>query len=49
MFEGFKHVQIQTSDAEVSNIVAADPMNCGHYMQEEMPDLIYDHFTKFFV
>jgi haloacetate dehalogenase len=31
-----------------SNIVAADPMNCGHYMQEEMPDQIYDHFTRFF-
>lgn len=32
-----------------SNIVASDPMNCGHYMQEEMPDKIYEHFTKFFV
>jgi haloacetate dehalogenase len=32
-----------------SNIVASDPMNCGHYMQEEMPDRIYDHFVKFFV
>jgi len=32
-----------------SNIITADPMNCGHYMQEEMPDQIYDHFTKFFV
>ncbi len=32
-----------------SNIVASDPMNCGHYMQEEMPDQIFDHFSKFFV
>ena len=31
-----------------ANIVATDPMDCGHYMQEEMPDRIYDHFTKFF-
>lgn len=30
------------------NIVAWDPLDCGHYMQEEMPDRIYDHFTKFF-
>jgi len=21
---------------------------CGHYMQEEVPDLVYDHFIKFF-
>jgi haloacetate dehalogenase len=21
---------------------------CGHYMQEEVPDLVYDHFVKFF-
>jgi hypothetical protein len=31
-----------------SNIVVTDPMECGHYMQEEMPDRIYDHFSKFF-
>jgi haloacetate dehalogenase len=31
-----------------SNIVASDPMHCGHYMQEEMPDQIYAHFTAFF-
>jgi len=32
-----------------SNIVTWEPLPCGHYMQEEMPDQIYDHFTKFFV
>ena len=32
-----------------SNIVATDPMDCGHYMQEEMPAQIYDHFARFFV
>lgn len=32
-----------------SNIAVTDGMNCGHYMQEELPDQIYDHFTKFFV
>ena len=32
-----------------NNIVASDPMNCGHYMQEEMPDQIFDHFRRFFV
>jgi haloacetate dehalogenase len=31
------------------NIVAWEPLPCGHYMQEEMPDRIYDHFRKFFV
>ena len=31
-----------------TNIVGWDPLNCGHYMQEEMPDTIYDHFVKFF-
>jgi len=31
------------------NIVVSDPMNCGHYMQEEMPDQIYDHYRGFFV
>ena len=32
-----------------SNIVTTDPMECGHYMQEEMPDRIYGHFKSFFV
>jgi haloacetate dehalogenase len=32
-----------------SNIVASDPMACGHYMQEEMPDRIVEHFSRFFV
>lgn len=31
-----------------SNIVAGDPLPCGHYMQEEMPDKIYQHFVDFF-
>ena len=30
------------------NIVATDPLACGHYIQEEVPDQIYDHFTAFF-
>tara|TARA_B100000029_G_scaffold147098_1_gene142448 strand:- start:2270 stop:3298 length:1029 start_codon:yes stop_codon:yes gene_type:complete len=30
------------------NIIDADPLQCGHYIQEEVPDQIYDHFTKFF-
>lgn len=32
-----------------SNIVRTDPMDCGHYMQEEMPDRIVEHFMQFFV
>ncbi len=32
-----------------SNIVATDAMNCGHYMQEEMPDRMVEHFSRFFV
>ena len=31
-----------------STIVASDPMPCGHYMQEEMPEQIYAHVTAFF-
>jgi haloacetate dehalogenase len=31
-----------------TNIVAWEPMNCGHYMQEEAPEEIYEHFTRFF-
>jgi len=23
-------------------------MDCGHYMAEDIPDVIYDKFTKFF-
>ena len=25
-----------------------EALPCGHYMQEEMPDRIYEHYTKFF-
>ena len=32
-----------------TNISAFEAMPCGHYMQEEMPDQIFDHYTKFFV
>ena len=32
-----------------SNIVATDPMACGHYMQEEMPERIFEYFSAFFV
>jgi len=31
-----------------SNIVGWEPMPCGHYMQEESPDTIHDHFVRFF-
>ena len=31
-----------------SNIVHAEPMNCGHYMQEEVPDAVYDQFMRLF-
>ena len=32
-----------------ANIQRTDPMNCGHYMQEEMPERILEHFCAFFV
>ncbi len=32
-----------------TNIVTWEPLPAGHYMQEEMPDNIYDHYVKFFV
>jgi haloacetate dehalogenase len=31
-----------------SNLVDAQPLPTGRYMQEEAPDQIYDHFVKFF-
>jgi haloacetate dehalogenase len=31
-----------------SNLVAAEPLPTGHYLQEEAPDQVYDHFVKFF-
>jgi haloacetate dehalogenase len=31
-----------------TNIVQWEPLPAGHYMQEEMPDNIYDHYMKFF-
>jgi haloacetate dehalogenase len=31
------------------NIVATDPIDCGHYMQEEKPDVILNHFRSFFI
>ncbi len=31
-----------------TNITAWEPLPCGHYMQEEMPDQIFDHYRKFF-
>lgn len=31
-----------------SNIVRAEAVSCGHYMQEEVPDTIYDYFINFF-
>ena len=31
-----------------SNLVDAQPLPTGHYLQEEAPDRVYDHFVKFF-
>jgi haloacetate dehalogenase len=31
-----------------SNIQVTDPLDCGHYMQEEMPDRIHEYFVAFF-
>jgi haloacetate dehalogenase len=31
-----------------SNLVGAEPLPTGHYMQEEAPDQVYDQFVKFF-
>jgi haloacetate dehalogenase len=31
-----------------SKIEGYEGLPCGHYMQEEVPDLVYDHFVKFF-
>ncbi len=32
-----------------SRIEGFEGLPSGHYMQEEVPDLVYDHFVKFFV
>jgi haloacetate dehalogenase len=31
-----------------SNIVAYEAMDCGHYIQEEVPEKVIEHFTRFF-
>jgi haloacetate dehalogenase len=31
-----------------SNLVDAQPLPIGHFLQEEAPDSVYDHFVKFF-
>jgi haloacetate dehalogenase len=31
-----------------SNLVDAQPLPTGHYLQEEAPDQVYDHLVKFF-
>ena len=31
------------------NLEYGEGMNCGHYMAEDIPDIMYDKFTKFFV
>ena len=31
-----------------ANIAAWEPLACGHYMQEEVPEQIYEHYVKFF-
>jgi hypothetical protein len=28
--------------------VDGEGLPCGHYMQEEVPDRVYGHFTEFF-
>ena len=30
------------------NLVDAQPLPTGHYLQEEAPDQVYDYFVKFF-
>jgi haloacetate dehalogenase len=32
-----------------SDIRVSEGLQCGHYIQEELPDVIFDRFTKFFV
>ena len=32
-----------------TNIQGFEGLPCGHYMQEEVPERVYDHFVKFFV
>lgn len=34
--------------AFAANVVHAEPMECGHYMQEEIPDAVYERFMRFF-
>ena len=31
-----------------SNIVAHEAIECGHYIQEEVPDKVIQHFISFF-
>ena len=31
------------------NLEYGEAMDCGHYMAEDIPDIMYDKFTKFFV
>jgi len=31
------------------NLEYGEAMDCGNYMAEDIPDIIYDKFTKFFV
>jgi haloacetate dehalogenase len=32
-----------------TNLEYGEAMDCGHYMAEDIPDIMYDKFTKFFV
>jgi haloacetate dehalogenase len=32
-----------------SNLEYGEGMDCGHYMAEDIPDIIYDKFKKFFI
>ena len=33
----------------VRNLEYGEGMDCGHYMAEDIPDILYDKFRKFFV
>jgi haloacetate dehalogenase len=32
-----------------TNLESGEAMDCGHYMAEDIPDIMYDKFTKFLV
>jgi len=46
---GRNHKPAEVWKDYATDIAAFEPLPCGHYMQEEMPDRIVDHYRKFFV